>query len=60
MSNLKSELGLVKYGELKNKFEELGIPNVWKQGKKKVDMIDEAIEILSTMDESQVEDSKEG
>tara|TARA_B110000977_G_scaffold143780_1_gene182558 strand:+ start:70 stop:480 length:411 start_codon:yes stop_codon:yes gene_type:complete len=59
MSNLKSELGLVKYGELKNKFEELGIPSVWKQGKKKVDMINEAIEILSTMDDSKVEDSKE-
>lgn len=59
MSDLKKDLGLVKYGELKAKFVELGIPNVWKQGKKKVDMINEAVELLSTMDASQVEDVKE-
>lgn len=56
MSNLKKDLGLIKYGELKAKFTELGIPNVWKQGKKKVDMINEAVELLSTMEVSQVED----
>jgi hypothetical protein len=56
MSDLKKDLGLVKYGELKAKFVELGIPNVWKQGKKKVDMINEAVELLSTMAVSQVED----
>ena len=59
MSDLKKELGLVKYGELKDKFVELGIPNVWKQGKKKVDMINEAVELLSTMEVSQVEDVQE-
>ena len=59
MSHLKKELGLVKYGELKDKFVELGIPNVWKQGKKKVDMINEAVELLSTMEVSQVEDVQE-
>ena len=59
MSDLKKELGLIKYGELKAKFVELGIPNVWKQGKKKVDMINEAIELLSTMDVSWVDDVQE-
>ena len=59
MSDLKKELGLVKYGELKDKFKDLGIPNVWKQGKKKVDMINEAIELLSTMEVSKVEDAQE-
>ena len=49
MSDLKKDLGLIKYGELKAKFEDLGIPNVWKQGKKKVDMINEAVELLSTI-----------
>lgn len=59
MSDLKKELGLIKYGELKAKFEDLGVPNVWKQGKKKVDMINEAVELLSTMEVSQVEDIQE-
>ena len=59
MSDLKKELGLVKYGELKDKFESLGVPNVWKQGKKKVDMINEAVELLSTIEDSQVEDVQE-
>jgi len=59
MSNLKKELELTKYGELKDKFEDLGIPGVWKQGKKKVDMINEAVELLSTMEVSQVEDVQE-
>ena len=59
MSNLKKELELTKYGELKDKFESLGVSNVWKQGKKKADMINDAIELLSTMDVSQVEDVQE-
>ena len=59
MSDLKKDLGLVKYGELKDKFAELGIPSVWKQGKKKVDMINEAVELLSTMETSQVENVQE-
>lgn len=59
MSDLKKELGLIKYGELKAKFVELGIPNVWKQGKKKVDMINEAVELISTMDVSWVDDVQE-
>ena len=59
MSNLQKELELTKYGELKDKFESLGVSNVWKQGKKKADMINDAIELLSTMDVSQVEDVQE-
>ena len=56
MSNLKKELELTKYGELKDKFEDLGIPGVWKQGKKKADMLNEALELLSKMEDAKVED----
>ena len=50
MSLLKEELTLVKYQDLKNKFDELGVSEVWRQGKKKIDMINEAVEILSEME----------
>lgn len=52
MSNLKKELETTKYGDLKAKFENLKFPNIWRQGKKKVDMINEAVELLSTLEES--------
>lgn len=42
----KQDLGQVKYGDLLDKFTELGIPEVWKAGTKKVKMIDAAIEKL--------------
>tara|TARA_R110000744_G_scaffold373093_1_gene485111 strand:- start:774 stop:1220 length:447 start_codon:yes stop_codon:yes gene_type:complete len=39
----------VKYGDLLAKFTELGIPDVWKAGKKKKQMIDKAIEQLAVI-----------
>ena len=59
MSNLQKELELTKYGELKDKFEDLGVPGVWKQGKKKADMLNEALELLSKMDDIKIEDVQE-
>ena len=38
------ELSQVKYGQLLDKFTELGIPEVWKAGSKKTAMIEKAIE----------------
>ncbi len=52
MSNLREELQGVSYGKLKSKFAELGIPEVWKQGRKKIAMIDEAVEVLSRINET--------
>jgi len=43
----KEELELVAYKEMQAKFEELGVPEVWKPGKKKETMILEAIEKLN-------------
>lgn len=43
----KQDLGQVKYGDLLDKFTELGIPEVWKAGTKKAKMIDAAIEKLN-------------
>lgn len=40
----KAELSKVKYGELLAKFTELGVPEVWKAGSKKITMIEKAIE----------------
>ena len=42
----KASLSKVKYGELLAKFTELGIPEVWKPGSKKMAMIDKAIEAV--------------
>lgn len=42
----QEELSEVKYGDLLEKFTELGIPEVWKRGKKKISMIESAIEKL--------------
>jgi len=41
------ELSEVKYGDLKSKFTELGVPKIWRAGKKKTTMINEAIEKLA-------------
>lgn len=43
----KAELSKVKYGELLAKFTELGVPEVWKAGSKKMTMIEKAIEQVS-------------
>lgn len=40
-------LSEVKYGDLLAKFTELGIPEVWKPGSKKIKMIETAIEKLA-------------
>ena len=42
----EQELNDVKYHDLLAKFTELGIPQIWKPGKKKVTMITKAIEEL--------------
>jgi hypothetical protein len=42
----EQELKEVKYHDLLAKFTELGIPQVWKAGKKKATMIEKAIEEL--------------
>lgn len=46
----KQDLGKVKYGDLLDKFTELGIPEVWKAGTKKIKMIEAAIEKLKIKD----------
>lgn len=43
MSTLKKELEAVKYHELKGILEEKGLGQVWKPGKKMVDIISEAV-----------------
>ena len=43
----KYELNQVKYGDLLAKFTELGIPEIWKPGSKKLSMIEKAIEKLN-------------
>lgn len=45
------ELSKVKYGDLLAKFEELGVKAAWKAGKKKKQMIDDAIERLKIKSE---------
>tara|TARA_R110002049_G_scaffold222588_2_gene394276 strand:+ start:923 stop:1372 length:450 start_codon:yes stop_codon:yes gene_type:complete len=46
----RDELSQVKYGDLLKKFTELGIPEVWKAGTKKIKMIESAIEKLKIKD----------
>lgn len=50
MSNLKIELENTNYNDLKSKFEELGVPQLFKRGVKKVDLINEAIEVISKIE----------
>ena len=40
-------LSEIKYGDLKAKFEELGVGEVWKPGKKGADLINSALDKLS-------------
>lgn len=40
-------LSEIKYGDLKAKFEDLGVGEVWKPGKKGVDLINSALDKLS-------------
>tara|TARA_R110000737_G_scaffold183478_2_gene207047 strand:- start:3566 stop:4036 length:471 start_codon:yes stop_codon:yes gene_type:complete len=49
------ELGLIKYQDLKAKFAELGVPQVWRAGSKKEELIKKAVAILSKVT---IEDSK--
>lgn len=49
MSELRAELEATQYQKLKNKFEDLGIPQVWKSGTKKVVMIESALNILENI-----------
>lgn len=57
----KEELSKVKYGQLLEKFTELGVPEVWKPGSKKMVMIEKAVEQikLKASLESQGLDEKE-
>mgnify|MGYP003653877991 FL=1 len=57
----KSDLSKVKYGELLAKFTELGVPEVWIPGSKKMTMIEKAIAAvqLKASLESQGLDKKE-
>ena len=57
----KSDLSKVKYGELLAKFTELGVPEVWIPGSKKMTMIEKAIAAvqLKSSLESQGLDKKE-
>jgi len=67
MSNTisKEELSKVSYGPaLRKKLEELGIPEVWEQGKKKAEIIKEAVAKLEKLKEKKdqglsTEDAKE-
>lgn len=43
----EQELNEIAYGDLKAKFEELGVPQAWKGGKKKEDLIASALEALA-------------
>tara|TARA_R110002167_G_scaffold168010_1_gene365640 strand:+ start:732 stop:1181 length:450 start_codon:yes stop_codon:yes gene_type:complete len=49
MSNLKQELEETNYNDLKKKFTELGIESAYTAGKKKVDLINIAIDVLDKL-----------
>jgi hypothetical protein len=49
-------LNAIGYGDpLKEKFAELGIPEAWKQGKRKADIINGALELLAKIKEKQAQ-----
>ena len=50
MSNLKIELSGMRYGDLKAKFEELGIAEAWKSGIKKDVLIRTAVDLIEKRD----------
>jgi len=49
MNIIKQKLQGTQYQKLKEVFTELGIPQVWKSGTKKVVMIEAALELLSEL-----------
>ena len=51
MSNLRDGLEETPYGELKNKFIELGIGEAFKPGLKKIILIEKAIELVEKKEE---------
>lgn len=58
----KEILDAVKYHELKSKFEEIGVPEVWKPGRKKDELIKDALAKLAKirqLKEAGVTDDKE-
>ena len=50
MSNLREELTAIRYMDLKVKFQEMGISEVFKPGTKKVVLIDNAVELINKRD----------
>lgn len=48
--NLKEELTAIRYNDLKAKFQEMGIGEVFKPGTKKVVLIDNAVELINKRD----------
>ena len=48
--NLKEELTEIRYNDLKAKFQEMGIGDVFKPGTKKVVLIDNAVELINKRD----------
>ena len=50
MSNLREELTAMRYNDLKVKFQELGIGEVFRAGIKKVVLIDTAVELIEKKD----------
>jgi hypothetical protein len=50
MSNLKNELDATRYGDLKAKFEELGIAEAWKSGVKKDALVELAVNLIEKRD----------
>lgn len=56
----REELEAVKYGDLKEKFTELGIESVWKNGVKKGDLIEDALVKLAELKENVSEKELEG
>ena len=54
MDKLKKELEAVKYHELKDRFTDLGIPQVWKPGTKKAIIIQNALELLEKLESKNI------
>tara|TARA_R110002020_G_C15817091_1_gene732778 strand:+ start:69 stop:515 length:447 start_codon:yes stop_codon:yes gene_type:complete len=52
----KEQLSEIHYGNLKEKFEELGVGSAWKAGAKKSDMINEALKQLSIVKDLKAKD----
>ncbi len=48
------QINKTSYGDLKDKFKELGVPSAWKQGKKKKDMITDALKMIAELKEARL------